>query len=161
LAISKQLVFDWAFLFQWIVATTLGWVLGSLIFAGLALAASGVFIGAFQAFILKGRIPQPLRWALASAVGWLLGYLLVILTIPPGYEALYGVGLGSAVGIAQWLVLRRVLHWTGWWIPFSIMGWVTGLVFLSGFLLTGTMVGVLTGVALEILLRNPKQSQAL
>jgi hypothetical protein len=37
-----------------------------------------------------------------------------------------------------------------------MMGWTTGLTLLPGFLLTGTMVGTLTGIALEVLARSPK-----
>jgi len=161
LPVLKILSFDWALLFEWMVATTLGWILGGFVFAGLALAASGVFVGAFQAFVLKGRIPRPLRWVQYSVIGWVLGYLLVVLGIPPGLEALNGFVLGLAVGVAQWLILRRELNWAGWWIPFSVMGWVTGLAILPGFMLTGTMAGLLTGLALEILLRNPKQASAI
>ena len=64
--------------------------------------------------------------------------------------------IGLTVGIAQWVILRRELHWAGWWIIFSIIGWTTGLTLLPGVMLTGTMAGVLTGIALEILLRHPR-----
>jgi hypothetical protein len=113
--------------------------------------------GAFQAFILKERLPRPMRWVQASLVGWVLGYLLVVVLVPPGLQAINGVVLGLVVGVLQWLVLRRELCWAGWWIVFCVMGWVTGLALLPGFLLTGTLAGLITGVALEILLRNPKR----
>jgi hypothetical protein len=53
------------------------------------------------------------------------------------------------------MVLRRELHWAGWWIIFSIMGWTTGLTLFPGLMLTGTLAGLLTGLALEILSRHP------
>ena len=151
----KLLSFDWALLFQWMVATTVGWILGVMLFPGLSLLAAGVFICVFQAIILKGHIARPLRWVQASLAGWGFGYLLVVLLVPPGLEALQGLLLGLAIGTAQWLVLRGALHWAAWWIPFSVMAWVTGLTLLPGFFLTGTIAGALTGLALEILLRNP------
>lgn len=140
------------------VATSIGWALGGLLLPGLALPTAGVFAGMFQAFILKERLPRPMRWVQASLVGWVLGYLLVVLLIPPEIKAINGVVFGLVAGTAQWLVLRRELHWAGWWIPFSVMGWVTGLALLPGFLLTGTLAGAITGLALEILFRNPKQN---
>jgi len=155
LAVSKTLTFDWAFLFQWMVATTLGWILGGF-FAGLSLVASGILIGILQWLVLQRRIQHPWRWVVASAAGWVTGYLVVVLGLSGGFEVLDSIVLGLAVGIAQWIVLKPELHWAGWWIPFSAMGWFTGLSLLPGFFLTGTMAGVLTGVALEILLRFPK-----
>jgi hypothetical protein len=59
-------------------------------------------------------------------------------------------------GIAQWFILRREFHWASWWIIFSIIGWITGLNFFSNIFTTGMMAGALTGLCLEVLLRNPK-----
>lgn len=157
---TKILSFDWAFWFYWIVATTLGWVSGGLFFPGIALLASGVTAGVFQWFVLQHRIHQPVRWVIATAAGWIPGYFIVLLGIPAELDIFYGVVLGLLVGAAQWLVLRQELHWAGWWIAFSIIGWTTGLVLLPGFLLTGIMAGALTGLALEILLRDPKLQSA-
>jgi hypothetical protein len=156
LLFSKILSFDWAFWFQWMVATTLGWILGGFIFPGLALLASGILIAILQWLVLQGRLHNPLRWVLATSLGWAAGYLLTVLAIPAGLEFLDGLVLGLAAGIAGWLVLRGELRWAGWWIPFSVIGWTTGLTLLPGFTLTGTLAGALTGLALEILLRNPK-----
>ena len=61
------------------------------------------------------------------------------------------------MGIAGWIVLRRQVHWAGWWIMLSIVGWTTGLALLPGFLSTGATAGALTGIALVFLLGNPKK----
>ena len=156
--ISKILSFDWALWFFWIMATTLGWLLGSLILPGLAEVTAGIVVGIFQWFVLVGRISHPWRWILATGVGWTAGYILTFFTIPDELEILNGLGIGLATGIAQWFVLRREVQWAGWWIVFSIMGWITGLTLLSGILRTGTMAGALTGLALEILMRHPKSN---
>lgn len=152
----KILSFDWALWFQWIVATTLGWVFGGLIFPGISLVASGVGVGILQWFVLQGRLSRPWRWVLVTATGWIAGYLFILLALPDEFDFLIGLVLGLAVGLSQWLILRLELHWAGWWIVFSGMGWTTGLTLLPGFLLTGTMAGALTGVALEVLARAPK-----
>ena len=78
------------------------------------------------------------------------------LALDRGFEVFDGVIIGLTTGIAQWVILRRKLHWAGWWIIFSVIGCITGLTLLPGVMLTGTMAGALTGLALEILLRHPK-----
>lgn len=138
------------------MATTLGWLLGGFILPGQTIVISGFLVGIFQWLVLQGRIAHPWRWIVSTFFGWTIGYLVTFFMIPQELEMFNGVVIGLITGIAQWLILRRELHWAGWWIIFSIIGWTTGLTLLPGVLLTGTMAGVLTGFALEILLRNPK-----
>jgi hypothetical protein len=154
--ISKVLSFDWALWFFWIMATTLGWFLGGLVPSALPLVIPGFAVGVFQWLVLQERLPHPWRWIVATALGWTAGCLVVFLGTPPQFEAVNGAGIGLATGLAQWLILRREVQWSGWWIMFSIIGWTTGLTLFPGILLTGTLAGMLTGLALEILLRQPK-----
>ena len=151
--ISKILSFDWAFWFFWIMATTWGWLLGSLILPGPTLVISGFIVGVFQWLVLQGRIARPWHWIIATSTGWITGYFIAFFLLPPELE---GAVIGLATGIAQWPILRREFRWAGWWIVFSIISWTTGLTLLPGIFLTGTMSGILTGLCLEILLRNPK-----
>ena len=138
------------------MATTWGWLIGSLILPGLTLMISGLMIGIFQSLVLQGRVTRPWRWIVATGIGWVAAYLITFFTLPPELETLTGMVIGLITGMAQWLVLRREFHWAGWWIIFSVIGWTTGLTLLPGILLTGTMAGALTGFCLEVLLRNPK-----
>jgi hypothetical protein len=154
--ISKILSLDWAFLFFWIVATTLGWLLGGLILSGLALVTSGFLVGIFQWLVLQGRIARPWRWTIATIVGWGLGYLIAFFGLPRELEFFEGAMIGLATGITQWAILRHEVQWAGWWIVFSLIGWTTGLTLLPGVLLTGTMTGSITGLCLEVLLHHPK-----
>jgi hypothetical protein len=154
--ISKILSFDWALWFFWIMATTLGWLLGGLILPGLALVTSGILVSIFQWLVLQGRIPRPWRWIVATSLGWMAGFLITFFALPQQLEILEGMIIGLTTGIAQWTILRGALQWSGWWIMFSIIGWTTGLTLLPGVLLTGTMAGAFTGIPLEILLRYPK-----
>jgi hypothetical protein len=153
---SKILSFDWALWFFWIMATALGWFLGGLIYSPLTTVISGFLVGIFQWLVLQGRIARPWRWIIASFCGWTIGYFIAYYSALRGFEIFEGVIIGLIVGITQWVVLRSEFHWTGWWIIFSVVGWTTGLTLLPGVIITGTMAGVLTGIALEILLRHPR-----
>jgi hypothetical protein len=154
--ISKILSFDWALWFYWIMASTWGWLLGGLILPGVTMIIAGVLVGAFQWLVLQGRLAHAWRWIVATSAGWIIGYLITLLMLPQEFEFLQGMIIGLTTGIAQWMILRREFHWAGWWIIFSTMGWITGLTLLQGVLLSGTMSGALSGLCLEILLRNPK-----
>ena len=158
--ISRILSFDWALLFFWLMATALGWVLGGAVFPGLGFVTTGLAVGIFQSLVLQGRIRKPWRWVLATTAGMAAGNLIVLFAIPPQFGIVDGVVIGLTTGMAQWLVLRREVQWAGWWIAFSLIGWTTGLTFFPGFMLPGVMAGILTGLALEILLRNPKPKTA-
>ena len=149
--------FDWALWFQWVVATTLGWIVGGFLVAGIDLLATGIAVGVLQGFILQPRIARAWRWMLATAIGWAVGALIIIGLLPDALDFLGGVILGLTCGFAQWLILRENVHWAGWWMPISIAGWTTGFTLLPGLFLTGMLAGAVTGVALELLLRYPKQ----
>ena len=144
---------DWALWFYWIMATTLGWILGSLFFTALPMAFSGVAIAGLQWAILYKRIHQSWRWAILSAASWIAGYILFILFIPPGAGFLLGPLMGTILGILQWFLLRQEFEWAGWWIPISILAWTTGLTVAPGLLTSGALPGALTGLALVILFR--------
>ena len=84
---------------------------------------------------------------------------------------------GAAIGILQWLVLRRQVSGAGWWVLASTMGWAVGsglglLVFRTvalavssdaafivalsvGAAVDGAAMGAITGFALVKLLRQP------
>ena len=75
-----------------------------------------------------------LRWVLASVVGWGVGGVVlgpVFSVVEPAFGLLVGgaaVGAigGAALGVLQWLVLRRQLARAGWWIVASTIGWAVG-----------------------------------
>jgi len=143
------------------MATTLGWFLGGLISSPLTIVISGFLVGIFQWLVLQGRIARPWRWIISSFCGWTIGYFITFYGILREFEVFDGAIIGLTVGIAQWVILRSELSWTGWWIIFNIIGWTTGLILLPGVLSTGTMVGVLTGIALGVLLRHPRPRETL
>ncbi len=141
------------------MATTLGWLLGKILLPGAAVVADGFAIGILQWVILDRRIRRSWRWILASAIGWSGGWVIVLAKIPPGWGFIEGLIVGAALGIAQWIVLREELYWAGWWIPINVIAWSTGLGLIPGFTLTGITAGLVTGFALELLLRNPRPAE--
>ena len=78
-------------------------------------------------------------WVLASTVGYAVGNaagMKVVQAVVGAAEpmakglvvglALAVVMTGAAVGVMQWLVLRREVSGAGWWVLASIVGWVGG-----------------------------------
>jgi hypothetical protein len=159
MAIKKTFELDWALWFQWIMATTLGWVLGRFLLPNLASVTIGIALGILQWFILQHRIGNAWRWILATTIGWSLGTAVLLSLGPAEMDFTAGVILGATTGTAQWLILRRELFWSPWWIIINIVAWTTGMAFLPGLILTGVAVGALTGFALVLLMRFPKPVQ--
>lgn len=150
---------DWAFWFYWIMASTLGWLAGSLFFSGIPIVISGVAIAAFQWAVLYKRIHKAWRWAIFSSLAWIAGYILFVISLPGEMGFLLGPLLGGVIGIVQWLILRKEVDWSGWWIIISPIAWTTGLTVMPGMLTSGALPGALTGLALAIMFRfsEPKK----
>ena len=153
---QKIASFDWALWFFWMMATSVGWVLGRFLLPNLAFVTIGIGLGVLQWLVLQPRIRNAWQWMLATTLGWTMGSMLVLTVIPDGMDFIAGAIIGLSTGTAQWLVLRNELHWAGWWIVISVVAWTTGMSLLPGVLLTGVMAGLVTGIALELLLRYPK-----
>jgi hypothetical protein len=156
MSISKRSGFDWLLWFLWIMATTIGWVISQLLLPNIGPFVAGFTIGIMQWFVLRDRITNAWSWILATGFGWGFGIGIALFAIPDEYVIPYGIIVGVTIGISQWWVLRGEVYYSGWWILISIIAWFTGLSMIPGLLTTGTLPGVLTGIALELLLRNPK-----
>ena len=148
---TKSETMDWALWFYWIMATTLGWLIGSIFFIGIPVVMSGATISALQWAILHQRIHKAWRWAVYSSAGWIVGYILFVILHASNMGVLAGPLIGLTVGIAQWTVLRKELNWAGWWVIISIMAWTTGINLMPGLLTSGALPGALTGFTLVIL----------
>ena len=125
-------------------------------------------------------------WVLASTVGWAVGnaagmkvvqavvgdaehWIKVVAVATP----LFVVMTGAAVGVMQWLVLRREVSGAGWWVLAIPVGWAVGLVVLGvikeavgltvdltvgltvTFAVGGAVIGAVTGAVLVRLVRQP------
>lgn len=147
---------DWGIWFQWVLASTLGWVVG-LLFGDIGI---GAILGLAQWFVLRQLLPQAGWWVVATTTGWVIGWALVIsgALIPPGEgiinSLLAGGFIGVFVGLAQWLfVLRRHVPLAGWWVVTSAAAWAVAFTGLLGGTLVGTVAGAMTGFILDFLLR--------
>jgi hypothetical protein len=143
--------FNWVLWLQWVFTTTLGWLLS------LALLPHeigvGLIIGTAQWLIIRPIFPQAWWWIITSAAGWSLGWGMVSLFSPPQIETLVGAIYGATTGLVQWMILRRWIPKAGWWIITSALGWAVGLAGFVSSPLVGAVVGAVTGIAFELLIR--------
>jgi hypothetical protein len=79
-------------------------------------------------------------WVLANGISWVAGAIItiilsysVIIIYPEENNLLVGLGLGGAVGFAQWLVFRKRLSISSRWILYSVIG--LGIPFIIGVVL--------------------------
>ncbi len=151
---KKNTELDWQLWFYWIMATTLGWLAGNLLFSGLSFLIAGAAIAAFQWSVLYKRIPKAWQWLPYTFLGWFLGYLATLLIFRQNTTLWTGPLIGLTVGVFQWIYLRNKLDLAWWWIPISLLAWTTGISILPGALTTGTLPAALTGLTLVILMGN-------
>lgn len=89
-----------------------------------------ILTGVVQYALLRRYLPRVGWWVLVTVAGWFLGVLLIAL---PGWLGwtdaplnnldLILLVMGLAIGITQWLLLRRRLALAGWWIAANVLGW--------------------------------------
>ena len=177
----------WGFWFWWVLASTVGYavssaaamevlwaVVGAPEFMAkglapgirLAVVRTGAVVGVLQWLVLRREVSGTGWWVLASIVGWVMGTAAAGLgLVLVGLQELSlelvnivsGAVVGAAVGVLQWLVLRREVSGAGWWVLASIVGWVMGQAAHGaiGLPAVGAVSGAITGIALVRLLRQP------
>ena len=122
----------WGFWLQWVGATSVGWAVGGVVLSACigsfgddignvaGNAALGLLAGIGQWLVLRQWLDKAGWWVLASAGGWLL-----VVSVGEAMQGLVGenaggliltIGLGFVPGILQWLLLRRLVARTGWWV---------------------------------------------
>src|SRR5688572_9410103 len=136
----------WILWLQWVLASILGFALG--VAMGNAVANS---------------IPMPCTQRSSdSLVDRLTNFPCIL---PMLDMALLVVILGLAGGFMQWLVLRRRIGGTGWWVPASTLGFPVALVIAVGAMrlggdsvavpiLLGVLFGILSGIMPWLVLRR-------
>jgi hypothetical protein len=68
-----------------------------------------------------------LLWALSNILGFALGIGLSLFTNKVVGEILSFIPFGIVVGLSQWLVLRKIIKGSGWWILATTLGATLGL----------------------------------
>lgn len=135
--------------------------------------AIGMLLPIMQWLLLRRHLSQAGWWVLATIGGWFLGVAAIFLAVPalvgegaePGlvrYTVEYG-SIGLALGVTQWLILRRAVARAGWWVMASLAGWVA-VAFAIGRAITeyweivkvGAIPAAITGIALVWLLQQPR-----
>ena len=167
-----------------LVLSVVGQVGATVIAIALVGASVGITLGLAQRLTVPDEISSIKYWALSSALGWAVGLTLAQLISWIGEVAqsdvLIGVPpllvVGIAVGIVQWLAVRRAVQRSSLWIVSNAIGWMAGLpvaaillqvtgslaaslgdsgVYLIAELLSGAVAGLVTGVTLGLLQQNP------
>jgi len=92
----------------WVTATLLAMILGWTVSGGLEL----IVLSALRA--ANGGIPSP---QLHSPTA---------IAVTGQVAALMGAVVGGTVGVAQWVVLRRVTRRAGWWLVTTPLAWALG-----------------------------------
>lgn len=148
---------DWSLLLQWVMTTTLGWIIGWAIFGELWI---GPVIGVTQWLILRRVVSNSAWWMAGTTVGWVVGSIAIgsglVLAPGPGLftSLMSGAIAGGLVGVGQWPVLRQWVKLAFLWIPVSAAAWAIAFSGLFGSALAGAAIGAVTGLLLEWLLRN-------
>ena len=88
----------------------------------------GATIGAAQWLVLHGYMPRSGAWVLATLIGYSTPLMFEGIgggLLPPWLAgAAIFLQFGVVLGVLQWLVLRGRVERAGWWIAFSVAGWV-------------------------------------
>lgn len=147
----------------------------------------GVGVGFMQARALRPLVASAGRWRWPCMVGLSLPFLTTDLLREAGQEVPYSIYLAVALGgliagIWQARLLRRWFGRAGWWVVASVLGWslaaglgaladglsrayafrgVWGALAYLGIIAAGGLIlGVLTGLALAGLVREPAATQS-
>ncbi len=159
----------WRFWLWWVLASTVGWLLGFLVgfigghaveeilpsYGNAAIGAGlGAGVGIMQWLILRRQVSRAGWWVLASIVGLAVAPVVgTAVALAGGYSITpesFGVLVGWIVvaavggamaGIMQWLILRRQVSRAGWWVLASTVGWGVSVAVWEGVAALGRAMG--------------------
>lgn len=133
--------------------------------------AVGLVTAVVQWLLLRPHLAGAGWWIPLTVAGWLAGGLLAFFIIRLVDARVLGPApifllVGATVGLAQWLLLRRILPGSSWWLPANLLA--SGALLLVGeaFESIAELVAVLmlpyllTGALLWLLLQRASQVQA-
>jgi hypothetical protein len=149
-----------------------------------SIIAFGILAGLAQWFVLRSSIQQAGWWILASTLSAPLSILAANIINDPFLLDLYdifkiGIGflaIGLVYGLSQAIVLHNQMRKIGFWVVANLLGWLLGgyASTYSGFLtaavsiqqgtifdiiisysIAGLIVGIVTGIVLVLLLKQP------
>jgi len=168
-------------LLRWVIASTLGWLLGFFLVILLALSWDGLGIGVVQFMVgvgmgagvglMQGRIAREWLgsvrpWFWATTLGLGIPFVLAdLLSAVVPFSLGMWIGAGALlVGVLQARLLRPHGVRAVWWVPASAAGWliaasptafeVGGLGLIGTVLVGGAALGLVTGLPLDAALRQ-------
>ena len=186
---KRRISVDWFVWLQWAFASGLGGAVGFALADAVlhtfsealyrAMAEKVIFgllgaaMGTLQWLVLRRHFSQAGWWVAVSAVGGTLvgiGAASYGSRVKVNLVIVYGL-VGVILGALQWLVLRRRISRSGWWMVASPLGWALAVLavqsldrlglmrglsetigLILAFGLAGTVVGIVTGGLLVWLL---------
>jgi len=124
---------------------------------------------------LRRSVSWASMWIWVTAAGWMISFPLAfsIYTwvksisdtafIDTWEKTIQVTLIAIFIGVLQWLLLRRYISRSGWWILANLIGWnAAGLLAGAGAMVSilesipmGICVGAVTGLALILLLQHP------
>jgi len=183
--IKNNQKFEWSLLTNWIIATTLSFIINdgsrylipnqSILSFLYILFVDGLVIAFFQwLFVLRHLTPKALQWILYGTIGWTVGWLLGNLS---GTDLVISLFIhGTFLGIIQWaFFVRKLFSKSFLWVLITAIGlpfayglsWFVIFPFvlgnyegpLSGPLdsaIRGILFGAITGATIIWLYRFPR-----
>jgi hypothetical protein len=184
----------WTDLVLWVLASLAGWAaglaLGALLvdigssvlalnedraFGYAVLLALGLATGDAQSAVLRRHLPGAWRWIPVTLAGYLLA--MGIMAAASGARVgtdfaanaiLLGL-IGAAVGVPQWLLLRRRFRGAGLWAPASAAGFLVFLrlvahpagsmgEFIAAGALLGALAAIPPGLLLAWMVSHPREA---
>jgi hypothetical protein len=134
--------------------------------------ALSLVTGLLQYLLLRRYLQRMGWWIATTTLGWSLAFIggsllyrasyTTLDVNSMGFVALSIVLVGGAIGLAQWLVLRRRVRYAAWWILANVLGWgalIVGETF-SSLLAFLMMPAIATSFALWLLLDKLPQCEA-
>ena len=125
----------------------------------------GFFTGILEWLVLRSYLPNTGRWWILTSMGIWTIFPAAIYALSSSLwplEIVIQPGLtGTALGIAQWFFLRRLVPKAGWWIlaravsSFVSFFSVTLNPNIDAVIFRGLIVGAITGLVLIFLLEQP------
>jgi len=146
----------------------------------------GALLGIAQSAVLGSLVPTN-KWVVATIISSVIAWALVALAArtpaPSIPQSISGVPRimpvvtlwavhGALIGIAQWLVLRKIVRRAIWWIPTCALAWVIGEAaafnsliqiqqwgapvasLIAPRILTALLIAIVTGLVMVQLRRN-------
>lgn len=114
---------QWKLWLQWIVVSTLGWVISWILATSI-----------FDMILAPSR--QYVEYSSNPEAGWTVGYMTVCYGLPVCL-LVFGFGGGIMTGALQWLILKRYIPLSRQWILCCGKSWIVGLIIT---LITGAFI---------------------